>query len=243
MLLHSLGTNAMVWSEQVAELQRDHWVVCPDFRGHGVSEISTTPVTIESLATDVLGILDALAIGSFHLGGISIGGLVAQAIRGRTPERVLSTTLFDTSLATADATRWLDRAATCREHGLASIADDVVATWITPTARTTPAGRGLATMLRRTPDEGYASLCEALAHADCRPHAGAVSGPIAVALGEHDQATPRAAAEQVAAALGNVPVQIIAGAAHIPLFEAAAQVNDVLRASIDRVRPDTEHVV
>ena len=231
-LLHSLGTSAAVWSAQVAEFQRDFRIVRPDFRGHGLSEISTTPVTIESLASDVLGILDALEIESFHLSGISIGGLVAQAVRGRAPERVRSMTLFDTSIMSASPRHWLDRAATCRDQGLGSIADHIVSTWMTAEAYTTPEGRGLTTMLSRTPDEGYASLCDALADADCRPHATPLGCPTTVAVGEHDQATPRAAAEQLAAALGDLPVQTIAGAAHIPLYQAAAQVNDILRDTI-----------
>ena len=233
-LLHSLGTSSAVWAEQVEAFEPDFRVVCPDFRGHGSSEVSRHPVTIESLASDVVGLADALGLESFHLAGVSIGGLVAQAIGGQSPESVRSATLFDTSLASTGPAMWLDRADACRRDGLASLAEGILSAWVTPEFRGTPAGRGLATILERTPDEGYAACCEALASADCRDHAGRIEGPITIALGEFDTATPRSASDTLADAMGGLPVHTIAGAAHIPLLEAPREVNRLIRASVER---------
>jgi len=45
---------------------------------------------LADMAEDTLGLADALAIDSFHLVGVSLGGMVAQSLAARWPERVLS---------------------------------------------------------------------------------------------------------------------------------------------------------
>jgi 3-oxoadipate enol-lactonase len=231
-LLHSLGTSASVWARQVEALRRDFYIVCPDLRGHGLSEVSKTAVSIQSLADDVDALVTSLGLESYHLCGISIGGLVAQAFAGKQPARVKTLTLLDSNLVSLNPPMWRDRAKKCREDGLASIAEGVLSRWMTPGYRKTVEGRALAAMLSRTPDEGYAAGCDALADADCRATASRLGMPVTIALGEFDEATPRAASEALAAVLGGVEVKTIKGAAHIPLFEAAQQVNDLLAAAL-----------
>ncbi|WP_326797003.1 alpha/beta fold hydrolase [Streptomyces sp. NBC_01808] len=53
----------------------------------------------EDLIADVVGLLDALGLGSAHLVGISMGGGMAQVIAARHPGRVDSLTLIATSPA------------------------------------------------------------------------------------------------------------------------------------------------
>ena len=50
----------------------------------------TPPYTIEDMADDAVGLLDALGIEKAHICGISMGGMIAQAIVIRHPERALS---------------------------------------------------------------------------------------------------------------------------------------------------------
>ncbi|TKV70758.1 alpha/beta fold hydrolase [Rhizobium sp. AU243] len=233
-LLHSLGTCGRVWEKQVEALREHHFIVCPDLRGHGLSEVSKTHVSIELLAADVDAIVKTLDFGAYHLCGISIGGLVAQALAANEPEKIKTLTLLDSNLVSLNPPMWRDRARKCREDGLRSIADGVLSRWTTPDFRKTTAGRALATMLARTPDEGYAAGCDALADADCRNYAAKLHMPVSVALGEFDEATPRTAAEALAAALGGAAVHVIPGAAHIPLFQAPKEVNGLLAATFAR---------
>ena len=48
------------------------------------------PYTIEDMADDAVGLLDAIGIKKAHLCGMSMGGMIAQSIAIRHPERVLS---------------------------------------------------------------------------------------------------------------------------------------------------------
>ena len=56
------------------------------------------PYTLEDMAADTLGLLDALNIAQAHIVGVSMGGMIAQIIAARFPLRVLSlTSIMSTS--------------------------------------------------------------------------------------------------------------------------------------------------
>ncbi|MFC0385178.1 alpha/beta fold hydrolase [Muricoccus vinaceus] len=233
-LLHSLGTCGAAWAMQTQALARAHFVICPDFRGHGLSEISQRAVTVERLAEDVGAVLDHLGVEAFHLAGISLGGLVAQRLAGQRGSAVRSLTLLDSNVVSLNPPMWRDRAAQARAEGLDALADGIMERWMPAPERGTPGGRALRTMLGRTPPEGYAAACEALAMADCRADAAAIRAPATVAVGEFDQATPRTAAEALAGAIAGSVLRVIEGAAHIPLFGRAEVVTALLRETIAR---------
>jgi pimeloyl-ACP methyl ester carboxylesterase len=50
------------------------------------------PYTLEDMAKDALGVLDALGVTSAHIVGVSMGGMVAQRVAIAAPQRVLSLT-------------------------------------------------------------------------------------------------------------------------------------------------------
>ncbi|MFL6576789.1 MAG: alpha/beta fold hydrolase [Povalibacter sp.] len=58
----------------------------------------SVPYTLQDMASDTVGLLDALHIGSAHLVGASMGGMIAQIIAADYPQRVLSlTSIMSTS--------------------------------------------------------------------------------------------------------------------------------------------------
>jgi pimeloyl-ACP methyl ester carboxylesterase len=58
----------------------------------------TPPYTIEDMAADAVGLLDALKIERAHICGMSMGGMIAQSIAIRYPRRVLSlTSIYSTT--------------------------------------------------------------------------------------------------------------------------------------------------
>lgn len=227
-LLHSLGTSGHVWDAQARALAGPFRVVRPDLRGHGLTEVTAGPYGIAGLAADVLAVLDVLGIGQAHVGGLSIGGLVAQGVAHRAPGRVASLILCSTALALPPAQGWRDRAALVRAGGIAAVVDAVMARWVTPGFMGDAAAVGLRQMLLRTAPEGYAGAAEAIAGADLSADTAGLRLPALVLVGDRDEATPPASARALCDALGGSLV-VLPGAAHIPTVEAADGVTAAIR--------------
>ena len=64
----------------------------PDMRAMMAGDRSSAVYTIEDMATDTLGLMDALGLDSVHLCGVSMGGMIAQTVAAVAPERVRSLT-------------------------------------------------------------------------------------------------------------------------------------------------------
>jgi 3-oxoadipate enol-lactonase/4-carboxymuconolactone decarboxylase len=235
-LLHSLGTNAHVWDHQAEQLARSFRVIRPDLRGHGLTGCTQGPYSMRLFAADLAGLLDALEIKQAHIGGISIGGLIAQAFATAHPHRALSLILADTALAIPPAQAWTDRAALVRAEGMGAIADAVIARWVTAAYLDAPATAGLRAMLLRTLAEGYAAAAEAIAAADFTISTAALNLPALVIVGDQDQATPVALAEALHQALAGSKLVVVEAAAHIPTVEKPQAVTG---AMLDFLQPET----
>ena len=214
LLLHALGATGAVWEEVAARLSRQFRIIRPDLRGHGLSGVTPGPYEIAGLALDMLGVLDALGIRRTHVAGLSLGGMVAQAMAAEAPARVLSLVLCGTALALPPPETWRERAVLVRQQGTAPLVEATLARWVTPDFRASPVAEGLRAMLLRSPPEGYAAAAEAVGAADLTESTRALRLPALVLVGEHDPA-PLAAAEALAAAIPGAQLEILAGAAHV----------------------------
>lgn len=94
LLLQGLGGNSLHWGEGFLSGLEDEFELVPyDYRGAGRSGPLAGGLTIAALAGDAAALLDALAIESAHVVGISMGGMVAQELALTRPERVRTLTL------------------------------------------------------------------------------------------------------------------------------------------------------
>jgi 3-oxoadipate enol-lactonase / 4-carboxymuconolactone decarboxylase len=233
MFANSLGTNFHVWGPQAAALAGRFRILRYDMRGHGLTDCPPAAAggyTIDMLADDVIGLLDALGIERVHFCGLSIGGMVAQRLAAKAPERVASLVLCDTANRIGTAAMWDERIAAIRSGGLAGIAEGVLARWFTPEflAKRPSEARGAASMLVRTPVDGYVDCCRAIRDADLRDDDRRISCPTLVVVGDQDASTPPSSARELVEAIAGARLAVIEGAGHIPTLEQPARLNAAL---------------
>jgi len=96
-LSHSLGCSLSMWDPQMDALVPHFQVLRYDIRGHGRSEATVGPYTPELLAKDAIALLDALEIDKVHWVGLSMGGMIGQAVALNYSDRLKSLVLCDTT--------------------------------------------------------------------------------------------------------------------------------------------------
>jgi pimeloyl-ACP methyl ester carboxylesterase len=78
-----------VWEEPIEQLTAAGWrCIAYDHRGSGESPVDPALITVEALAGDVVGVLDAFGVETCVLAGESQGGAIAQYVAARHPERI-----------------------------------------------------------------------------------------------------------------------------------------------------------
>ena len=94
LLIQGMSGTHLAWGDAfLAGLGDDVEVVAYDHRGVGTSSPQTDAFTIVELADDAAGLLDALGWDDAHVLGISMGGMVAQELALRHPQRIRTLTL------------------------------------------------------------------------------------------------------------------------------------------------------
>lgn len=229
LMLHSLGTDHGVWDPQAEVLSQYFRVLRPDLRGHGRSSATPGPYSIEGLALDILSAMHRLGVRRAHVVGLSIGGMVAQALAAAAPDVVASLVLSDTATSIPPASLWRDRARTVRLSGMTAIVDAVLARWVTPAFLDAPETQRLRSMLLNTAPEGYAAAAEAIADADLSTKIQGLRISALILVGDQDTATPISSAKQLADSIPGAEFRLIKNASHIPTFERSQDVTKLIQ--------------
>jgi len=234
---NSLGTSLEMWDQQVRALSNRYRCLRYDTRGHGRSEVVEGPFSVDDLADDLAGLLAALDIPRAHVVGLSLGGMTAQALAVRHPERVASLVLIATAAHLPPPEGWEERAALVREQGMEAIVDAVMARWFT--ADTVDLAPELVRPVRERflslDPQGYAATCLAIRDMDLRSRIGGIAAPTLVVAGEDDPATPVEMAEEIHARIAGSELTVVPEAAHLIAVEQADAVNTLIEEFLARV--------
>jgi pimeloyl-ACP methyl ester carboxylesterase len=87
----------------ISDLSSNHTVIVFDNRGVGNTTIGSKPYTIEQLANDTAGLLDALKIQNANVLGYSLGSYIAQQVAITYPEKVNRLILVGSSCGGEDS--------------------------------------------------------------------------------------------------------------------------------------------
>lgn len=103
-LVMGLAYPSDMWFRVAPALAKEHRVLRLDNRGAGrTGDVPGAPYSVETMASDVLAVLDEAGETSAHVIGASMGGLIAQEIALTAPEKVRSLVLACTHPGTAHA--------------------------------------------------------------------------------------------------------------------------------------------
>jgi 3-oxoadipate enol-lactonase len=220
MLSNSLGTNLHMWDPQADELSKNFRLIRYDRRGHGKSAVPKGPYSMEMLARDVLGILDALKIKKTNWCGLSMGGMVGQWLGANAPERLEKMVLSNCTDYYADKGPWNDRIKTVREKGLAAIVSGNMERWFTKPFRDSHA-QVIENFTRNflvTKLDGYIACGEAVRDMDHRALLPKIKPPVMIIAGRQDPATTLAMGESMRDRIRGAKLTVLE-AAHISNVE------------------------
>jgi 3-oxoadipate enol-lactonase len=236
---HSLACDLHMWDPQMPVLSKKFKVLRYDTRGHGQSSAPAGEYTLEQLADDVKGLLDALKIRETHWAGLSMGGMIGQAFALKYPGIFQSMVLADTtSRRPPDAAKmWGDRIQTAREKGMGALVDSTLGRWFTEPYRNTRADvmARIGNGIRNTPVAGFVGCCHAISKVDFLDRLKEIECPALVMVGEHDHGTPPEAARAIHQSLKGSELKIIPSAAHLSNVEQTQVFNDAMMGFLNRV--------
>lgn len=233
-VLHGFSGAKEDFTEHVGRLSRAHRVVLFDHRGHGESgkPADTGAYSLARLAADTLEIADALGIEGFRLLGSSMGGMVAQHVVLRVPERVEALVLVNTWPGPFPGATPED----ARRAGRLALDEGIEVLWRAQAGRDPTSTPAHERLLRERPGHQefgdrkflaqsphmYAALVEELVtRLDLRRELGSVRCPTLVVVGDED-ATALPGCLAVVEAIPGARLARIADAGHSPQFENPA---------------------
>ena len=232
MLSHSLAASLAMWAPQMAALTTRYRVLRYDLRGHGLSDVPSGPYTFDMLADDALGLLHALNIKRCHFVGLSIGGMIGQALGLRAAPEIVSLTLCATSsrMPAEMQSVWDARIAQVRAQGVGSIANGTMERWFTPSFHGAHAATiaEIGAMIAGTSAEGFAGCASAIKTLNFTDQLKKISLPTLLIVGREDPGTPVAASEAIQREIKGAELVVLENAMHICNIEQAEGFNQAL---------------
>lgn len=244
LLIMGLAADSTAWLFQIPDFARHYRTIAFDNRGVGRSSKPRGSYTIHQMADDAAGLLDFLEIERAHVVGVSMGGMIAQELALRHPERVRTLHLGCT-LARSDAylralieawrdvRRNLTREASLRAFGLWLFAP---ATYqerpefiemLYQNALANPFPQTLIGFLRQG---------DAIVTHDALPRLPALRCPTLVSVADEDILVPPRFSREVAACVPGARLEVLSGAGHAYFWERPEAFNALCLDFMGRAR-------
>ena len=202
-LIHGINGAASQWSGVMDQLA-DRPVLAVDLRGHGESSAATAPRAGDygagEYASDVVAVLDHIAVSRAHLVGASFGGSVAVTLAARRPTLARSITVVGGALSVAGLADVDGLIGELRRQGPAAFFSLVASASFAPGTEETLL-RDSARLAARNDVETIEAILRDAFTEDVSAAAGEVGVAALVLTGEHDRTCPPVLGAALARAL------------------------------------------
>lgn len=242
-LVQGLMLDGRFWFEMPEQLANDPdepWrVLVPDNRGVGSSDLPRRPWTMADMADDVAAMLDAVGVDKAVVAGISMGGMIAQQLALRHPERVAGLVLMATwpglpfgTLPDLSMLRELIGSSLTQRRDLEALARLVLPERELPNAWQHL--EGWVRLMREQPPRRRTFLGQfgAISTHSTGHRLGKIRVPVRVVTGDEDRLVPPRNSELLAKRLPQADLEVLPGVAHgIPFID-----RDVVRRNAGMLR-------
>jgi pimeloyl-ACP methyl ester carboxylesterase len=203
-LLHGGLANLEYWGNQIEALAPHHTVIVMDSRGHGRSTRDARPYGYDLMADDVMALMDALKVAKTDIVGWSDGGILALDLAMRHPERVGRIFAFGANTDTSGVIDGVEKNPTFAAY-IERAGHEYEARSATPKEYAAFVEQ-ISKMWASQPNWTDAQL-------------KAITAPVLVVDGDHDEGIKREHTEHIAATIPGAGLLILPNASHFAFLQ------------------------
>jgi pimeloyl-ACP methyl ester carboxylesterase len=237
-LLHAFPLSRAMWKGQREALAGACRLITPDLPGFGDSAPLGTPPTVDTMAEQVVALLDRIAPREkVILGGLSMGGYVAFAFVRKYADRLAGLILADTRAEPDDETARANRdklIAFAETNPPSAVAEQMLPKLLGPESLSRP--EVVEEVKRIAAAQRPAGIVGALRmlrdRPDSRPTLATLRVPTLIVVGRDDALTPVSTAEGIASQIPGSRLAVIEGAGHLSNLEKPEAFNEAVRAFV-----------
>ncbi len=240
LLVHGFTNFGLVWAPQAAALVHSGFsVVMPDLAGHGLSGVAEHVTTMPDLASDMVALLDALAMDRLPICGLSLGGMVAQQMAVDHADRLSAMLVADSRAENAGMRPAVEGWIADFEGAGGPLArlEKTYPTLVNERFRSSPAGEAALDLWRlvlsRVSGRSLANVARGMASFDVIATLPSVALPTLVVSGAEDKLIPPSLSQRTADLVPGAAFKTIAGAGHISSLDSPAEFNRLLLQFLD----------
>jgi 3-oxoadipate enol-lactonase len=235
LFIHGHPFNRTMWQPQVQALRWKYRTIAPDLRGYGQSNVGTeTAITLETMAGDLIHLLDHLSVNRVCVVGLSMGGQIAMEFARAHPERTAAAVFAatfpqsETPEGVVLRKRMADR---FLNEGMASPGSEMLTKLIGPASlkKLPSIPANVYQMICGTNPAGAAAAVRGRAlRRDYRESLKTFRFPCMIVFGTDDAYTTLQQAEEMHTAIANSQLEIFEGVGHMPNLEDEDRFNRCL---------------
>lgn len=251
LLIMGYGSHSGHWFAIRDRLARENRVIMFDNRGTGRSHKPDIPYTAEMMIGDIIGLLDATGVEEASVFGVSMGGMIAQELALRYPERVRNLILGCTTCGGPNAVSSSPEAAAFLfDAGRAKLSDEEKALSTIPwlwnedfIAAHPEAVKRYVSHTAEHPTPAYAYVCQGnfILNFDSYERLPQVKSPTLVISGDQDRLIPFENSLLLASRIAGSELAILEGAGHGFISDSAEAAGGIILDFLRRHRKTAVH--
>ncbi|TRD23520.1 3-oxoadipate enol-lactonase [Palleronia caenipelagi] len=234
-LTHALGLDLTLWDAVLPLLPEGLRIIRYDARGHGLSDAPPAPYAMGALVRDLERLLDHLSVRDAVVLGLSMGGLVTQALAVKRLDLVRAMILSGTAAKIGTPALWAQRIAVVEQGGTEAIADATLEKWFGQKRRDSAAAAAMRAILAATDPTGYTGCCAAISGTDLITPTSGLRLPTLVLAGAEDGSTPPDLVRETAELIPGAEFRLIRGAGHLPHLDQPEDWADAVTVFLRRI--------